>query len=261
MTFGRRAPKWPSWGGERGVLSGLLVLSLGFASCGKAVSSEGSGTPSAGGGGEAEPGTGGGVGDAGGSGAGGAGASGSGGSGSGGSGSGSSTASCEVWAEKFAVCAPNNSACPFSEPLTTCESYCLAELNCNFYDPEATDPGERWGYGGCFESCAVGFYCPSDERILPAHQVCDGVSNCSGEEDEADGSCGTVDSGFLCDGERIPRRNVCDGTADCGDGSDESTCPGFLCHDGLLIVPSAARCDHTTTECADQSDEFDCPER
>ncbi|MCA9706499.1 MAG: hypothetical protein KDK70_11670 [Myxococcales bacterium] len=102
------------------------------------------------------------------------------------------------------------------------------------------------------DDTSSGFTC-EDGTMLTPDQVCDGMPDCEGLEDETQPGCG-----FTCDdGTIIPETWVCDEFDDCAGGEDE-TAPEcfFTCGDGTQ-VPASFECDGVP-DCADESDEANC---
>jgi hypothetical protein len=148
----------------------------------------------------------------------------------------------------------------YDEPLIRCYGEALADspaaqqvLSCH---KAAVDD-----YIACIAAsgCAplpARFFCDDGRGILE-YEVCDGLLNCAGGEDEE--GCPMP---LHCDGDsEIPAAKVCDGVSDCADGADEDACAGmpssFACDNGVDI-PAILVCDRLR-DCVDGSDEADCP--
>lgn len=140
----------------------------------------------------------------------------------------------------------------------------------------------------CDEECA--YHC-DDGALIAIDDVCNGVPECSGSEDEADCPTRPCDDGTVvlesawCDGlvdcfsgedeascatfsctgsfgDFYGPWVLCDGTTQCADGSDEASCAQLTCQDGstVRIRPDIdARCDGRW-HCSDGSDEMGCAE-
>lgn len=136
----------------------------------------------------------------------------------------------------------------FYQP-TECYRACLAAATCE--ELQATLCGSSIELlRRCDEQCA---YRCDDGAFLAVEQVCNGLSECAGGEDEA--GCPTVpcDDGSTTTGRR------CDGHATCPDGSDEAGCPACVTLGGTTVLLRQVRCNRRQ-ECADGSDELGCPE-
>jgi hypothetical protein len=123
--------------------------------------------------------------------------------------------------------------------------------------------------GKCDESApgpgACRFLC-SDGRCLPPEQICDGIADCPGGEDEVATYCGGGDCAsteFTClDGTCIGADRICDGRDDCAGGEDERWCgescglTDVSCSDWSCI-PREALCDGRS-DCEQGEDERRC---
>lgn len=102
----------------------------------------------------------------------------------------------------------------------------------------------------CDEQCA---HRCDDGALIGVEDVCNGVPECAGGEDEA--GCPTV----ACDDGSTTFGARCDGFATCPDWSDEEGCPSCVTEWGGTIPLAQARCTGFS-ECRDGSDEEGCPE-
>ncbi|CAB3366798.1 Hypothetical predicted protein [Cloeon dipterum] len=105
--------------------------------------------------------------------------------------------------------------------------------------------------------------------------VCDGVADCTHDEDEEHcGQAGCLSDQYACrvDGACVNITMVCNGKKDCIDGSDEFGCDGkppnlpddtvcssgfFSCDAGSICLPLSKMCDGHP-DCYDESDESVC---
>jgi len=111
-------------------------------------------------------------------------------------------------------------------------------------------------------SCLSGLVCGG--RCLARHQVCDGLQDCEGGQDEAGCGFPSCEEGeFAClKGRCIPEEWKCDGRSDCSEGEDEVACASsctsdqFLCSEGRCIDQTAVCDGHR--DCGEGEDEFAC---
>ncbi|KAK2588774.1 hypothetical protein KPH14_001654 [Odynerus spinipes] len=126
-------------------------------------------------------------------------------------------------------------------------------------------------------TCIAQFTCAEDEYKCSEHnsciklkQMCNGVADCPGGEDEAD-DCKLISlcdkNQFTCkNGECVGRESRCNSRYDCKDRSDEENCETpkckadeFQCHEGGCI--SKYLVCNMDPDCADFSDETNCGSR
>ena len=89
--------------------------------------------------------------------------------------------------------------------------------------------------------------CTDGGNVITMQQLCNGVSDCADNEDEA--YCGQC-----ADGAPFYEGGLCDGVNDCRDASDERDC--FRCGNGEVIIRDFV-CDEFD-DCIDGSDETNC---
>ncbi|XP_041374759.1 low-density lipoprotein receptor-related protein 2-like [Gigantopelta aegis] len=177
---------------------------------------------------------------------------------------------CGFGEDESDYCGTGNRTC-FGNQFTCDNGHCIAmRWVCDASD-DCGDNSDEAAHLNCGNTTCPPdkFTCESNTRAgtypcLERRQVCDGVRNCQGGEDEAQNcpprSCRP--SQFRCtNGQCISQRFKCDHDDDCGDNSDEpddcnyrSCSNGQFTCDNQRCVPQRWVCDGDN-DCRDNSDE------